>query len=79
MSEIAKERNFTISTIEGHLAWFVGTGEIDVNEIVPLKKQKTIKEAVKIHGALSHKTLIENLPNDISYGEIKIVLASKVS
>ncbi len=77
VSEIAKERNFTISTIEGHLAWFVGHGEIDVNAIVPLQKQKLIKEAVKMHGALSHKTLIENLPNDISYGEIRLVLASK--
>ena len=77
VSEIAKERNFNISTIESHLAWFVGKGEIDVNEIVSLQKQKLIKEAVKMHGALSHKTLIENLPNDISYGEIKLVLAGQ--
>ena len=77
VTEIAKERNFTISTIEGHLAWFVGNGEIDINELVPLQKQQLIKEAVKIHGSLSHKTLIDNLPGDISYGEIRLVLAAK--
>ncbi|HEV8080771.1 MAG TPA: helix-turn-helix domain-containing protein [Chitinophagaceae bacterium] len=77
VSEIAKERNFTVGTIQGHLAWFVGNGEINVNAIVPLQKQKLIKEAVKMHGALSPKTLIENLPNDISYGEIRLMLASK--
>jgi hypothetical protein len=73
-TEIAKERNFAISTIEGHLAWFVGNGEIDINEIVPLKKQLLIKEAVKIHGSQSLKTLLENLPGDFSYNEIRLVI-----
>ena len=75
VAEIAKERNFAISTIEGHLAWFVGNGEIDINEIVPLKKQLLIKEAVKIHGSQSLKTLLENLPGDFSYNEIRLVMA----
>jgi len=77
VTEIAKERNFTVGTIEGHLAWFVGNGEINVNELVPLQKQKLIKEAVKMHGSVNHKTLIENLPNDISYGAIRLVLAAE--
>ena len=39
--------------------------------------QQKIKDAVAIHGALSHKTLIDNLPKSISYGEIKMVLAAE--
>src|SRR5665647_3935105 len=79
VAEIAKERNFAISTIEGHLAWFVGNGEIDINEIVPLRKQLLIKEAVKIHGSQSLKTLLENLPGDFSYNEIRLVMAGAKS
>jgi hypothetical protein len=77
VAEIARERNFAISTIEGHLAWFVGTGEIDINKMVSVEKQALIKEAVKIHGSLSHKTLIDNLPGDVSYGEIRLVMAAE--
>jgi hypothetical protein len=77
VAEIAKERNFTVNTIEGHLAWFVGNGDIDINRLVSLQKQILIKEAVKIHGSLSHKTLIDNLSGDVSYGEIKLVLAAE--
>jgi hypothetical protein len=75
VATIAAERNLSAGTIEGHLAYFVSTGEIDINDLVDEKKQQLIKAAVAIHGGLSHKTLIDNLPNDISYGNIKMVLA----
>ena len=39
-------------------------------------KQLLIKDAAKIHGTLSHKTLKENLPEDISYSEIRLVMAA---
>ena len=39
-------------------------------------KEVAIKEAAKIHGSSSHKTLIDNLPAGISYGEIRLVLAA---
>jgi hypothetical protein len=76
IATIAKERNFTTSTIEGHLAYFVGTGEIDIDALVSKEKQRLIKEAVILHGFLSHKTLIDNLPKNISYGELRMVLAT---
>jgi ATP-dependent DNA helicase RecQ len=76
ITEIAKERNLTANTIEGHLAWFIGTGEVDVNELIPLPKQDLIKSAIKIHGPSNHKILIKNLPADISYGDIRMVLAA---
>ncbi|MDB5221698.1 MAG: family ATPase [Chitinophagaceae bacterium] len=76
VSEIAKERNLSISTIEAHLAWYVGSGEIDINKMVSLEKQLLIKAAAKTHGSQSHKILKDNLPDNISYGEIRLVLAS---
>lgn len=77
ITEIAKERNFTIITIEGHLTSFVATGEIDINKMVSKEKQLLIKEAAKIYGRESFKTLKENLPEDISYGEIRMVMAAE--
>jgi PIF1-like helicase/Helix-turn-helix domain/HRDC domain/Helicase len=75
IEEIAKERNLTTATIEGHLAHYIGIGELDINDFVSKEKQQVIKDAVAIHGSLSHKLLIENLPSGISYGDIKMVLA----
>ena len=74
--EIAKERNLTISTIEGHLAWYVGSGEIDIDKIIPMEKQLLIKSAIKSHGTSSNKVLKENLPENITYNEIRLVSAA---
>jgi hypothetical protein len=76
IAAIAKERNLSISTIEGHLAYFVGTGEIDINSLVSKEKQKLINDVAAKHGFASHKTLIDNLPKDISYGELRMALAA---
>jgi hypothetical protein len=77
VEEIAKERNLAISTIESHLAAFVANGEIDLNNMVTPEKQNLIKEAAKIHGIESFKILKENLPQDITYGEIRMVMAAE--
>jgi PIF1-like helicase/Helix-turn-helix domain/HRDC domain/Helicase len=76
ITEIARERNYTTTTIEGHLAYFVGSGEIEIDKVVSKEKQVLIKDAVTQHGTLNLKTLIENLPTGISYGEIRMVLAA---
>jgi len=75
IEEVAKERQLTVGTVEGHLSYFIGTGNLDIKEFVSVEKQQLITEDIKIHGSLSHKTLIENLPENISYGQIKMVLA----
>ena len=77
IDEIAKERNFAITTIEGHLASFVANGQLDIDKMVSEEKQILIKEAAKIHGRESFKTLKENLPEDITYGEIRMVMAAQ--
>ena len=77
IAEIAKERNFAITTIEGHLAPFVTKGELDINKMVSEEKQLLIKEAIKIYGSEGFKTLKENLPEDVTYGEIRMVMAAE--
>jgi hypothetical protein len=76
IAEIAKERILTIGTIEGHLAKFVGTGEIDIDSLVSKEKQGLIKDAAEKYGKGSLTSLVQNLPDNISYGEIRITLAT---
>lgn len=75
IGEIAIERTLTAATIEGHLAYFVGIGEIEINTLVTKEKQQYIKDAATIHGQQQHKVIIENILAGISYGEVKFVLA----
>ncbi len=74
--EIAEERNINILTVEGHLANYISTGELDINDFVKMGKQDAIKKAANLYGINNLKQLKENLPEDITYGEIKLVLAS---
>ncbi len=76
VAEIAKERNFTISTIEAHLAYYVSSGDIDINKLVSTEKQLLINGAAKSHGNSSHKTIKDNLPENITYSEIRLVMAA---
>jgi hypothetical protein len=76
IAAIAAERNLTIGTIEGHLLPFIASGEIDINELVSAKKQQLILDAAAIHGTASQKTLIENLPEEVTYNDVRMVLAT---
>jgi hypothetical protein len=76
VASIAAERNLSVATIQSHLAHFIGLGELDINIFVDSEKQGLINAAIIRHGTASHKTLIENLPAGIGYGEVKMVIAA---
>ncbi|HZI68468.1 MAG TPA: helix-turn-helix domain-containing protein, partial [Hanamia sp.] len=77
LEEIAKERNLSVGTIEGHLVEFVANGEIYIDEIVQKEKQELIKAAIKIHGTSGTRNLKDNLPESITYGEIRMVIVAE--
>ena len=76
VKEIAKERSLTAGTIESHLASYIPSGEIDVLELIPLKKyQKMIKEIEAVeYKNLTH--LKENVDKSYSFMELRMVLMS---
>ena len=76
ISQIAQERVFSAATIEGHLAHYIGTGEIDVNELVTEAKQLLIKSSIKKNGAENFKAIAGDCKQQVSYGEIRMVAAS---
>ena len=76
VKEIAKERSLTAGTIESHLASYIPSGEIDVLELIPLKKyQKMIKEIEAVeYKNLTH--LKENVDKSYSFMELRMALLS---
>ena len=75
VEEIAKERGFTQQTIEGHLANYVLSGAIDINELVSREKFVLIEPALKNFSGGSITPVKEKLGSKISFGEIKLVMA----
>jgi hypothetical protein len=74
--KIAAKRELAISTIEGHLASFVSSGDIAVTMFITQEKQT--KAVAVLDGHRGKKTLTEVkeiLGDDYSYGEIRMVLA----
>lgn len=74
IKEIAEERGLVATTIEGHLAHYVGLGLLNVAEIVTEEKIAIIKQAVDRKGKESLKVIKEHLGDEFSYGEIQLVL-----
>ncbi len=71
--EIAKERNLTPGTIEGHLSTFLSTGEIEITELMPENKYielKNLMETIPHHGLGDLKSKIDE---KFSYGELRMV------
>lgn len=76
IEKVANIRSLAISTIEGHLARFVRSGELHINEVVDPQKQKLVIDFLEENPTVKSLSEIKNqLGNTISYGEIRLVLA----
>ena len=77
VKEIAKQRDLHQRTINNHIAHYVAKGMIPVEEFVPQSKIETITQVVSETGTLNGLAVIKKAcPEDISYEEIILVLAS---
>ena len=72
---IARERSLTLGTIYGHLARYIPTGEVSLDDLIPEDHQQTILRAIRMTGSDAGSTAIKTLcPPDISYDEIRLML-----
>lgn len=77
IKEIAKERSLTVGTIENHLANYIPTGDLDVLELIELKRYKNIRNQIEEAGEVKGLTALkEKVDADITYMELKMVLMS---
>ncbi len=73
--QIAAVRGLAQSTIEGHLSSLVHQGELGVDELLSPDTQEHIEQAISAADGNSLREIKEMLGDEISYGQIKIVLA----
>ena len=76
LDQIATERNLALSTIESHLAYFIETGELNINDLLNAEKQSLIRKVIQQSGPESLQKIKEQLPA-ISYGELRWVIAAE--
>ena len=75
VSDVARMRNLTEGTIEGHLLAFVESGDLAVEDLVSEESIIMIEEVLASIGSNERLSLIKSkLPANISYGDIKAVL-----
>ena len=74
IDEIAKQRGMVITTIEGHLAEFVATGEINIFDFVNEVEMNKIKTATDKHGFLLLGSIKNEVGETISYGQLKMAI-----
>ena len=73
IEEIAKERTYAVTTIEGHLSTFIESGEIDILELISPEKLEYISAYYKKTGSVSLSEAINALGNKATYGELRMV------
>src|SRR5690606_37452797 len=75
IAEIAKERGFAASTIEGHLAHYVGLGELDVTQFLDEGKLKKIVEYFKSVKNRGFNEAKSHFGDEVSYSELRMGLS----
>jgi hypothetical protein len=75
IDEIASIRGLAKSTVEGHLAGYVISGEVALNLLVPPDTEEAIRKAVKHSGEYSVSAIRNALGNAFSFHEVRAVIA----
>ena len=69
------ERGFTLQTIEGHLAYYVQQGEINIEELISREKLVIIEPVIKDFNGGSITSIKEKVGSSIGFGEIRLAIA----
>lgn len=77
IQQIAAERNLAVGTIEGHLAWYVQEGQVQVDELLSQEKLAIIQPIINEINGSSLTAIKEKCGPTVSFGEIRMVLASR--
>jgi hypothetical protein len=75
--DIARKRNLAISTIEGHLSYYVENGTIPVEALMDHSKLLLIDEVIREVGNIKITAIKQKLGDHISFGDIRFAIASK--
>ncbi len=74
VAEIAQQRGFAVSTINTHLSELIEMNQpVALNQLVQADKQQAIVKTMEQMGDITLKTIKENLGENYSYDEIRLV------
>ncbi len=76
IDEIALIRELNATTIFGHLASFIDSGEVKITDLVSEARYHKLKAIIPKHKFESLSDLKKQLNDDYTYGEIKLVLST---
>lgn len=75
IAEVAEERSMAVSTIEGHLAFFVRLGQLPLNGLLADEKIETISNFFSKNGLCPASQARTTLGDRFSYSEIRFVMS----
>ena len=78
IDEIAVERGFAASTIQGHLLKYVASGDIDLNILIAPEKIATMQEMFQECGPINLSEARDILGEEFAYWELRFVKESMV-
>jgi len=73
IKEIAKERGLVTGTIEGHLAKYVLTGDLKIEDLIPKDKYLELKKIMKTIDYEGLSDLKNKIDNKFTYSEMRMV------
>ncbi|MFD0834922.1 helix-turn-helix domain-containing protein [Mariniflexile aquimaris] len=76
IAEIAKERGFVETTIQGHLVHYIPTGEITITDLMPKEKYLELKTIIQATTFENLSDLKNKIDDKFTYSEIRLVLGS---
>ncbi|WP_439129474.1 helix-turn-helix domain-containing protein [Polaribacter sp.] len=74
--EIAKERSLTLNTIQSHLMTFIPSGDVDILELIELKRYKKIIKQIEEVEFKNLTELKEKVDKSFTFMELRMVLLS---
>jgi ATP-dependent exoDNAse (exonuclease V) alpha subunit len=72
IAEIAAKRNLAFSTIEGHIAMLVGSGEVDIHRVMSEDRLNKILSVIREEHSSSMTSVKVKLGDEYSFGEIRV-------
>ncbi|HPH46947.1 MAG TPA: DNA helicase RecQ [Chryseolinea sp.] len=75
LEKIAELRKLSSSTIEGHLAFYIQQGQLDIDQLIDASKIPVIQKAIEQGDGKILSSIKGLLGDSYSYGEIRIVMA----
>jgi uncharacterized protein YpbB len=75
LPEIAASRNLSISTIEGHISHFIGTGVVRIDQVLSADKISLLTEYFVSSNTRSVSIAKNHFGDRVSYGELQMVQA----